>query len=64
MPRIQLDDELYEVIDCPDCGRTVLFKGKAATGFIAPCGRRLVNVKECGMAICPPDAGRTRLKRG
>ena len=55
MPRIELDDELVEIIDCPECARTVLFENRSATGFIAPCGRRLINIKECGTAICPQD---------
>lgn len=53
MPKIEIGDELFEVIDCPQCGRTVMETGKAACGFVANCGRRLVNIKECGTATCP-----------
>jgi hypothetical protein len=51
MPKVEIDGELSEVIDCPICGRTVLETGRAATGFIAPCGRRLINLAECVTAL-------------
>lgn len=34
--------------NCPTCGRTVLAKNIAATGFLALCGRRLVDPSELG----------------
>jgi hypothetical protein len=48
MPKIEIAGVLLEVIDCPICKRTVLKENRGATGFIAPCGRRLVNISECG----------------
>jgi hypothetical protein len=55
MPRIQFSahtDELYELEDCPLCGRTVFLKSEAGLGYVAACGRRLVNIKECLMRPC------------
>ncbi len=52
MPKVQMGEDLHEVIDCPQCGRTVMETGQAACGFIAKCGRRLVNIAECGTAEC------------
>lgn len=51
--KMQLGETLYEIEECPHCKRTVLAKNVPATGFIAKCGRRLVNLAECGKARCP-----------
>lgn len=32
---------------CPDCGRKIMKRPEPATGFIAKCGRRLVDITEC-----------------
>lgn len=60
MPRIEIGRdpvELIEIIDCAVCGRTVLKESRPATGFIAPCGRRLINLAERGTAaeLCRHD---------
>lgn len=55
MPRIEVDERLCEIEDCPHCGRTVLVENIAATGWIAACGRRLINLKECGTKRCPNE---------
>lgn len=52
MPRIEIDERLHEIEDCPHCGRTLLVESGAACGFIAPCGRRLLNLQECGIRPC------------
>ncbi len=52
MPRIELDHELVEIEDCPECGRTVLCKSRAATGFLGTCGRRLLNLGELRQGSC------------
>lgn len=56
MPRIQVGETLLEVVDCPDCGRTVLVENEPATGWFAKCGRRLINLSECGTVECPTGA--------
>jgi hypothetical protein len=50
MPRIEIDGELLEIADCALCGRTVLADERPVSGFIAiaPCGRQLLNISECG----------------
>ena len=55
MPRIEIGCNLHEVQDCPRCGRTVFVTGVPAVGFLATCGRRLVNYKECSAAQCVLD---------
>jgi hypothetical protein len=58
MPRIEIAGELREIEDCPHCKRTVLVKSLPATGFIAECGRRLINLKECQNYFCPSEEER------
>jgi hypothetical protein len=51
MPRIEISGELVAIADCPVCDRTVLCENRLAAGFVAPCGRRLINLSECGKAL-------------
>ena len=48
MPKIEVNGELIPVEVCPVCDRTVGAKFATGSGFIAPCGRRLMNLSECG----------------
>ena len=59
MPRIQIGEDLIEVIDCPSCGRTVLAENRPATGWLTNCGRRLVNLAECRLEDCSPSVPRS-----
>lgn len=52
MPRITVDGKLTEVLDCPQCGRTVFAAGAAGYGFLTACGRRLINLLECNPLKC------------
>lgn len=45
------------IVSCPSCGRSVLAVSKSATGWIAPCGRRLMILSECGTTPQCRDAG-------
>lgn len=56
MPRIQFSghtQELHEIADCEHCGRTIYCDGKTGFGYIAKCGRRLVNLAEFRNEGCP-----------
>lgn len=57
MPKIEIDGKLVDVIDCRKCARTVMVNGPPASGWIASCGQRLVNLSECGQAdnLCKPN---------
>ena len=48
VPKIEISGKLFPVEDCPVCDRTVAAKFAIGVGFIAPCGRRLLNLSECG----------------
>lgn len=59
-PTTQPFDEPFrhvETIACPACGRAVLETNQPATGWIAPCGRRLMILSECGTAPQCRDHG-------
>lgn len=59
MPRIQTSDGTFEIEDCKQCNRTVFKREEgvllAGMGFIANCGRRLVNLNDCRMEPCVND---------
>lgn len=39
---------------CPDCARKIMKRPEPATGFLAKCGRRLVDINECSAnSPCP-----------
>lgn len=66
-PTTQPYDEPFKHVDsdggvetCSTCGRMVLMVNQPATGFIAPCGRRMVNLSECGAT---PGCGTSQLSR-
>jgi hypothetical protein len=55
MPRVELGGMLHEIEDCPDCNRTVLVNSTPVTGFIARCGKRLLNLSECRDQSCKEE---------
>ena len=52
MPRVAVGATLVEVANCPYCDRTVYVPADGqcliGVGYLAACGRRLVNIAECG----------------
>lgn len=65
-PTTQPYDEPLRHVDraakCPDCGRWVMIENIAATGFIAKCGRRLINISEVGGNGCERDNDASMLR--
>lgn len=51
-------------VGCPVCGRKVLEQNQPATGWIAPCGRRLVVLSECGNSAACPEVREPRTAAG
>lgn len=52
---VDFGSETLSLVECPHCGVTVLEQSRPATGFLAPCGRRLMNLSQCGEPRnCPP----------
>lgn len=52
------------IVSCPKCGRSVLAVNQPAAGWIAPCGRRLVILSECGNSAACTEVREPRTAAG